>query len=390
MKILVIAPTPFFAHRGTHQRIWGQARALADRGHDVCIITYHVGDRPPVLHSRIIIKRIPRLLWWYQKLDAGPSWWRIILDIQVFILTVQTIIRLKPDIIHTHLHEGAIIAVMARYCLFWRVLPLCIDLHGSLTSEMQSHGYARIKFVRRMCIIVERYVAYINALIITSSYELANDLRQIAPQQKIVMFLDGIDMKQYKNLPMRVDTRNAYRLPLDAFIVGYTGAFLENKGINLLIDVIALTHRHNMIFVCAGNPAKTFHRTLRQRSCDDMVRIISPLREEDLSSVLATCDVLIDPKNEHTRQGSGKILAYMAAGKPILCCDRPTNRAYCGRDAIYCSNDPQEFVDALIVLRNDVQQREQLGSALRKSVMKFDWKEHIKILEQYYFYVRTR
>ena len=43
MKILVIAPTPFFADRGCHIRIYEEARALIKKGHKIDIYTYHNG-----------------------------------------------------------------------------------------------------------------------------------------------------------------------------------------------------------------------------------------------------------------------------------------------------------------------------------------------------------
>ena len=46
MKILVIAPTPFFADRGCHVRIYEEAKALLKLGYQVKIVTYHLGKNP--------------------------------------------------------------------------------------------------------------------------------------------------------------------------------------------------------------------------------------------------------------------------------------------------------------------------------------------------------
>jgi hypothetical protein len=43
MKILAIAPTPFFADRGCHMRILGEIEALKRRGHEFLLLTYHLG-----------------------------------------------------------------------------------------------------------------------------------------------------------------------------------------------------------------------------------------------------------------------------------------------------------------------------------------------------------
>ena len=39
----MLAPTPYFADRGCHVRIYEEARALIGLGHEVRIVTYHLG-----------------------------------------------------------------------------------------------------------------------------------------------------------------------------------------------------------------------------------------------------------------------------------------------------------------------------------------------------------
>ena len=75
LRVLMIAPTPYFADRGCHVRIYEEARALTKLGHEVCIVTYHLGrDMPGV---RVV--RTPAVPW-YGKLEAGPSWHKPYLD----------------------------------------------------------------------------------------------------------------------------------------------------------------------------------------------------------------------------------------------------------------------------------------------------------------------
>ena len=75
----MLAPTPFFADRGCHVRIYEEARTLAALGHRVEIVTYHIGRDLP----GIITHRIPAIPW-YRKLEAGPSWHKPYLDILLF------------------------------------------------------------------------------------------------------------------------------------------------------------------------------------------------------------------------------------------------------------------------------------------------------------------
>ena len=100
----MIAPTPFFADRGCHVRIYEETRALQKLGCEVTICTYHNGKDIHGLDIRRIIN-IP----WYKKLEAGPSFHMVYLDLLLFLKSLTTALKIKPDIIHGHLHEGAFI-----------------------------------------------------------------------------------------------------------------------------------------------------------------------------------------------------------------------------------------------------------------------------------------
>ena len=77
MRILTIAPTPYFSDRGCHVRIYEEARALVKGGHEVTICTYHLGSDI----GGIPTLRIPPIPW-YKKRSAGPSWHKPFLDLR--------------------------------------------------------------------------------------------------------------------------------------------------------------------------------------------------------------------------------------------------------------------------------------------------------------------
>ena len=104
MKILFIAPTPFFSDRGCHTRILGEYLSLVKSGHKIELVTYHLGIDP----DGVKIHRTPNIPW-YKKIEAGPSYHKIYIDCLIFFKAFFRAIRFKPDIIHGHLHEGTLI-----------------------------------------------------------------------------------------------------------------------------------------------------------------------------------------------------------------------------------------------------------------------------------------
>src|SRR5512146_1473140 len=135
LRVLMLAPTPYFADRGCHVRIYEEARALIDLGHEVCIVTYHLGRDM----AGIPTVRIPPVPW-YRKLSAGPSWHKPYLDILLFFKALAAARRFRPHVVHAHLHEGAFLGIFLKKLLH---LPLLFDCQGSLTAEMLDHGFIR-------------------------------------------------------------------------------------------------------------------------------------------------------------------------------------------------------------------------------------------------------
>src|ERR1039457_3511441 len=133
LKILMLAPTPYFADRGCHVRIYEEARALRSQGHDVRIVTYHLGRDMPDIPT-IRIPRIP----WYSRLEAGPSWHKLYLDMLLFFKAAFLLPTFRPNLIHAHLHEGAFIGFFLKKLAG---VPLVLDYQGSLTGECIDHGF---------------------------------------------------------------------------------------------------------------------------------------------------------------------------------------------------------------------------------------------------------
>ena len=57
-KVLMIAPTPFFADRGCHVKIFEEIKAFSKRGIKVVLTTYHIGRNIDGIDIRRIF-RIP-------------------------------------------------------------------------------------------------------------------------------------------------------------------------------------------------------------------------------------------------------------------------------------------------------------------------------------------
>lgn len=348
----MIAPTPFFSHRGTHIRILEEARSLARLGHDVVIATYHIGEDIDVYRdTHIDVRRIRRWIFWYKKTEAGPDWQKILLNIllikKVFSLTLSQ----KPDMIHAHLHEGILIGRFVQWVLFWKKIPVVADFHGSLVGEMRSHGYLGVPPLGTIFRAVEKWINGMGDYAIVSSEENLKVIAAARGGKNVSHVGDGVNLADYAHTAPRTALRKKYHIPQNAFVIVYTGALIANKGIAHILEAIprVVQQYPDVHFVFGGFPAEGVQKFIAQNNMQKHVTLISPLRYFILPEVNTLADVAIDPKDASVRQASGKVLQYMAAKVGIICADRPTNHTYLQKEsALFLSHmDADGLVDAI-------------------------------------------
>jgi len=108
MKILMLAPEPFLAPRGTPVSIYFRTKALSELGHKVHLITYHLGEDVDL--KNVKIHRIPRLFF-IRRIKIGISLAKILLDFLLLFKAVTRLIEEKYDLVFSH-EEAALMGVV--------------------------------------------------------------------------------------------------------------------------------------------------------------------------------------------------------------------------------------------------------------------------------------
>jgi len=215
MRILMIAPTPFFADRGCHVRILGEAKALRDLGHEVKICTYHIGKDIEGLET----VRTPNVPW-YRKLSAGPSVHKFYIDLLLLWAVLRTCWKFRPHIIHAHLHEGIVLGKVAS--VLYRT-PLVADIQGSLTEELLDHGFMpRWRWLIRAVQWIEGKINGFPWHLIASSSvtsRLVVEHFGIGPD-KVTTVSDGADLELFYPRPQDLSLRTSLGIsPSDKVVV---------------------------------------------------------------------------------------------------------------------------------------------------------------------------
>lgn len=389
LRVLMIAPTSFFSDYGGHIRILEETRVLQERGHQVAIVTYAKGNNVVGLD----IRRTARLPW-HADYEVGSSRHKIAFDIYLAAQSLAEAWRFRPDIIHGHMHEGALIGgALAR---LWRV-PLVFDFQGSLTGEMVDHAFidpnGRLyPWLYRLETFISRRLP---GAILTSTSRacqlLHNDFA--VPLEKIISLPDCADTLRFDPARFPADTaahplRKQLGIPDDRVVVGYLGLLTNYQGVPHLLDAASLLKERGekVHFLIMGYPnVEHYIELAAQRGAADVVTFTGKIPFEDAPTYLALSDITVAPKMS-TTEGSGKLLNYMAMARPVVAYDTAVNREYLGDLGVYAPvGDVFALADAIGLLAKEPERRAKVGQALRRRAEEtFSWPAAAIRIEQLY------
>ncbi len=385
-RVLMIAPTSFFADYGCHVRILEEARVLQKLGHRVTICTYYTGRNLPDLDIRRTLS-IP----WRRDYEVGSSRHKIAFDMLLSWRALQTMAQVKPDIIHAHLHEGALIGkVLSK---LWGV-PLVFDFQGSMTSEMVDHRFLSpngptFPAWRRL----EEWIDHLAPFILTSSAQavdlLVNEFR--CPRDKIRNVPDGVNTDFFAPRPRDEDwhqLKRAWGIPRERQVVIYLGLLAEYQGISHLLQAARLLaeRRDDVHWVIGGYPQVEYYRQMAgELGLAERVTFLGKVPYEDAPRILSLGDIAVSPKLSKT-EGAGKLLNYMAMALPTVTFDTDVSREYLAEYGLYAARgESADLARCIETLLDQPQRRAELGAALRRRAQEcFAWElAGKKILEVY-------
>jgi len=347
----MLAPTSFFADYGCHVRILEEARTLQKLGHRVTIATYYNGNDVPGLDIRRTLP-IP----WRRHYLVGSSKHKIAFDALLGLKTLELLLRGRYDVIHAHLHEGALIGlVLGR---LFRV-PVVFDFQGSLTGEMLDHHFLRpgglpYRFFRWLEAQIVRHAP----VILTSSAHAAQLLQDEfgCRPDRIQILPDCVNADVFRP----ADTypagelaalRAALGIPAERKLIVYLGLLAEYQGTGLLLEAMAciLAQRQDVHLLLMGFPNEMHYQLQARRlGIESHVTFTGRVPYGDAPRYLALGDVAVAPKLSLT-EGAGKLLNYMAVGLPTVAFDTPVARQYLGNDGLFAvKGDPVSLAERLL------------------------------------------
>ncbi len=389
MKILMIAPQPFFQPRGTPFSVLHRLRALSKLGHKIDLLTYHLGDDIEI--SGVSIHRIPRIPF-VKKIAIGPSKRKILLDLFLMWKTRQMVRRGGYDLMHSHEEAGFWSAYFAKK---YRVLHL-YDMHSSLPQQLSNFRFTTSSLLKKMFETLEAYTINSAQAVITICPELHDYVADLFPQ-KFNRLIENVadNSSVFKNKVDQDKVRAQVRTNGELAIL-YTGTFEPYQGIDILIDASTdiISSQPGVRFILVGGkPEQVEHYRKRTRdlSVDEHFVFTGSVPPEEVPVYIQHSDVLVSPRLEGNNTPL-KIYSYLRSGKPIVATNHLTHTQVLNPDvAVLTDCTPDAFGQGLL----DVLQDSALGKKLSDNARelareKYSYETYLQKTKELIDYLETQ
>jgi len=315
MRILMIAPEPFFEPRGTPFSEYHRIRALLELGHTVDLVTYPFGHDVTLPGLRVFRSLRPPFV---NGIGIGPSWRKLPLDAALFLTTCRRAFSEKYDAVHSH-EEGGWFGVPLAAALG---VPHLYDMHSSLPQQLTNFAYSKSRVIRGLFAWLERFVVKRSRVVIVICPQLEEVVRGIDTNVPSVLIENAPGSGDAPVDGSGVEVRRSLGLDPATPMILYTGTFEAYQGLDLLFTAMknVISVRPDARLVLAGGRPDQVTAAKQQAAAVGIgqVTIFAGQRPaEEIPAYLDAADVLVSPRSLGTNTPL-KIYQYLRSGRAIV------------------------------------------------------------------------
>lgn len=237
MKMLVVAPQPFFTPRGTPFSVYYRTLVLAENGIAIDLLTYGTGQDVDISGVRIV--RIPRVRW-LEPIPVGPSWKKLLLDVLMITWTIGLLLRHRYRIVHAH--EEAVF-----WCRFLKPLfrfRLIYDMHSSLPQQLENFRFTKSRMLIGTFKALEDSCLRAASAVITICPDLRDYVLKsgVSPDRHLLIensIYDDVRLRKTDGSGVPADTHRAVDFGPGHPVILYAGTFEKYQGLELLVEAFS-------------------------------------------------------------------------------------------------------------------------------------------------------
>lgn len=379
LRILMIAPQPWFQPRGTPFSVLHRIKALSTLGHKIDLATYPIGQDVPIENLSIRrARRVPLV----RRVMIGPSISKIFLDYVLYRRAVELLQANRYDYIHTH-EEAAFfgVSLAQKYGL-----PHLYDMHSSLPQQLQNFKFSNSRLLTGMFERLERNTIEKSAAVITICPELQNYVEKNFPRKTSILIENVADNSVV--FPPTASKEEALKTQYHLHgktVVLYYGTFEAYQGIDMLIDSavhVAAKDNGAVHFVMVGGSEQqtaAYRARARKLGVGDRFTFTGFVQPDVIPSFISLSDVLVSPRLQGTNSPL-KIYSYLRSGKPIVATRHITHTQILNDSvSVLAEPCPDAFAEGILSIINDKRRQKQLvKAALQLSEKHYSYEDYLQ------------
>lgn len=345
MKILVLAPQPFFQNRGTPIAVRGLLETLSAAGHRVDLLAYHEGESIPLPAGEL--HRIPALPG-IRGIRPGFSVKKLVCDAAMFLKALALVRRGRYDLVHA-VEESSFMALVLRRIFG---VPYVFDMDSSLAQQMVE----KYPWLRSTSWLLERAEggavrSSLGVLAVCRSLELT--ALRYAPGHRTVRLED---VSLLDGAPAGDPGRTA--LGVAAPRVLYVGNLERYQGIDLLVESFQVLEREKVpgnLVIIGGTAAdiEAYTRKAADLGLGSRIHFLGPKPLADLGAYLTQADILVSPRIRGLNTPM-KVYSYLDSGRPLIATKLPTHTQVLDDSiALLVDPDPEAMGAGIVRLLRD-------------------------------------
>ncbi|PIE59838.1 MAG: hypothetical protein CSA32_02085 [Desulfobulbus propionicus] len=320
MKLLVVAPQPFFSPRGTPFSVYYRTLVSSELGCDIDFLTYGQGEDVEI--PNVTFFRTPPFHF-LGAIKLGPSLLKLFHDIFIFFRMLWLLIRNKYDVVHVH--EEAVFFTSFLKPLFG--FKMLYDMHSSLPQQLTNFSYTRNKLIIHTFRWLEDHSLAKSDAIITICPDLFDYVNAVLPGNDRNFLIENSILEPVR-LKGCIEAKNeAADLPVpipETFkqVAVYAGTLESYQGIDLLIDAARLVLKENPelgFIIVGGTSAQValYKEQALRHGIEQNIIFTGRVPQNIAREYSARATILLSPRSSGTNTPL-KIYEQLASSIPLV------------------------------------------------------------------------
>lgn len=388
MKILFIAPIPFFYERGACIRTRNMVKAASELGHSVDILTYPIGEDISIPNVNIIRVNSP----FKPPLEARMTLGRLFTDFLLYRGAMRAIKKTRYDCIICKTPIGRWIG---RKIKEKTGTPLILDVVEPTLGTVEHYTKKKLfdgfvlAFIARFALLnpatknllrnIEK-ANYEVADVILANWDLvAQEIRRDSKKETVLLY-DTIPDVLEKPSP---DPKLKDKLGIsNERVLVYVGAFTPQQGIDVYLH--SMKKLDNVKLVLIGPTTEQYRNMAKELEVTDKVVFTGHVPMEETLPYYSIAEVLLTAYDTTTLNATLKLLIYLFQKKPIVASDVPQYRQIVDSSVVFLAKPTPEDFAAKIkeILENPDEANLRAENAYKLAQKKFSRRVYMEKIDE--------